>query len=251
MTATVKAFVGEGPAVDGVLSMAKLLADLHSASVEAVHVGEKASPETLDAAHSAQVPLRVVPGDPIERIVEEMSAASVVAGVVGARQEPTGPRPVGSTALEVITRVDKLIAVVPPHAVVPSSGVGRILVPLDGTAASARAVEVLSETCARTGVEVLVLHVFDSETMPAFWDQPAHEAEAFGTEFLARFMANPDAEVRLRTGIPGESVLEAAVRETVDGIALGWSQSLDPGRAEVVRRVLSDAPVPVLLVASE
>jgi nucleotide-binding universal stress UspA family protein len=251
MTSTVKAFVANGPTVGRVLSMAILLADLLSASVEAIHVGDEASRETLEAARSARVPLRVVAGDPIEQIVDEMSSDAVVAGVVGARQKPTGPRPVGSTALEVITRVDKLIAVVPPHAVVPPSGVGRILVPLDGTASSARAVQVLSETCARSGVEILVLHVFDRETTPAFWDQPVHEAEAFGTEFLARFMANPDAEVRLRTGIPGEGVLDAAARESVDGIALGWSRSLDPGRAEVVRRVLSEALIPVLLVGSE
>jgi nucleotide-binding universal stress UspA family protein len=251
MTSIVKAFVGDGPTTGRVLSMAKLLGDLLSASVEGVHVGDEASPEILEAARSAGVPLRVVPGDPIQQIVEGMSSSAVVGGVVGARQKPAGPRPVGSTALEVITRVDKLVAVVPPRAIVPSPGIGCILVPLDGTPTSAAAVQVLSETCARSGVEIVVLHVFDSSTMPSFWDQPFHEAEAYASEFLARFMAQPGARARLRTGVPGEGVLDAATREPVDVIALGWSQHLDPGRAEVVRQVLSEALIPVLLVPSE
>jgi nucleotide-binding universal stress UspA family protein len=251
MTSIVKAFVGDGPTTGRVLSMANLLGDLLSASVEGVHVGDEASPETLEAARSAGVPLRVVPGDPIEQIVEQMSSRAVVGGVVGARQKPAGPRPVGSTALEVITRVDKLVAVVPPRATVPSPGIGSILVPLDGTPTSAAAVQVLSETCARSGVEIVVLHVFDSSTMPSFWDQPFHAAEAYASEFLARFMAQPGARVRLRTGTPGEGVLDAATRESVDVIALGWSQQLDAGRAEVVRHVLSEALIPVLLVPSE
>lgn len=251
MTSIVKAFVGEGPMVDRVIATAKLLAELLSSSVEAIHVGNEASPKTLEAAQSARVPLRVEPGDPIEQIVEEMSSSAVVAGVVGARQRPEGPRPVGSTAFEVITRVDKLVAVVPPRAIVPSPEIGCILVPLDGTHTSAGAVRVLSETCAHSGVEIVVLHVFDSSTMPSFWDQPVYEAEAYATEFLARFMAQPGARARLRTGIPGEGVLDAADREPVDAIALGWSQSLGPGRAEVVRQVLSEALIPVLLVPSE
>lgn len=245
---TVRAFIEDGPTANRVLSMAKVLGDLLSATVEAFHIGEEATSTTREAARSAGVPLRVERGDPIEQIVAEMSPDAVVAGVLGARGKPGGPRPVGSTALEVITRVDKLIAVVPPAAVVPSPGMGSILVPLDGTPESAGAVEVLLETCADRDVEIVVLHVFDSSTTPPFWDQPFHAAEAYATEFLARFMAQPGARARLRTGVPKEGVLDAAVRESVDVIALGWSRHLDRGRAEVVRHVLSRASIPVLLV---
>lgn len=248
---TVCAFVEAGPTADRVVAMAKALAELLSATVEAIHIGEEASASTLDAVRSAGVPLRLESGDPMEGIVNEMSSDAVVAGVLGARKRPGGPSPVGRTALEVITRVDKLVAVVPPRAVVPSSGIGCILVPLDGTPTSAGAVQVLSETCAHSGVEIVVLHVFDRSTMPSFWDQPVYEAEAFASEFLARFMAQPGARARLRTGIPGEGVLDAAARESVDVIALGWSQHLDAGRAEVVRHVLSESSIPVLLVPSE
>lgn len=252
MTATVLAFVEDGLTASPVISTARVLSTLLSASVEAIHIGEEVSPDIRETSHAAQVPLRVEPGDPIEQIVAAMSPDRVVAGVVGARGDPAGPRPVGSTALEVITRVDKLVAVVPPDSAVPSQGgLGRILIPLNGTKASAGAVEVLSEACARGGVEILVLHVFDRSTTPAFWDQPFHETEAFEEEFLARFMTQPGVRMSLRTGAPREGVLDVAVRESVDVIALGWSQRLDPGRAEVVRHVLAEARIPVLLVPSE
>jgi len=248
---TVCAFVEDGETAERVVAMAKVLGDLLSAAVEAVHVGVEGSPSALETARAANVPLRVETGDPTERIVAEMSSDAVLAGVLGARRMSGGPRPVGSTALEVITRVDKPVAVVPPGAAVPSPAIGRILVPLDGTSTSAGAVRVLSEICARSGVEIVVLHVFDSSTMPVFWDQPAHESEAFANEFLARFMSQPGARVSLRTGAPREGVLDAADRESVHVIALGWSQHLDPGRAEVVRHVLSEASLPVLLIPTE
>lgn len=124
----------------------------------------------------------------------------------------------------------------------------RILIPLDGTPSSAKAVDRLCEAFAQSGVEIVVLHIFDESTTPRFWDQPHYAAEAFGDEFLARFMRHPGARVSLRSGAPREGVLDAVARESVDVIALGWSQSLVAGHAEVVRHVLSESPVPVLLI---
>ncbi|MGD2101087.1 MAG: universal stress protein [Acidimicrobiia bacterium] len=252
MTRTVLAFVEDGPTAAPVIAMAKVLGFILSGDVEAVHVGDDLGASTVEEASSAGVPVRIESGDPLERIVAEVSSSAVVAGVVGARGERAGPRPVGGTALEMITRADKLVAVVPPQAVVSTPNeVDRILMPLDGTASSAKAIRVLGETCARHGIEIVVLHVFDSSTAPPFWDQPFHDAEAFASEFLARFMAQPEAKMTLRAGTAREGVIDAATRESADLIALGWSQHLDPGRAEVVRHVLSEASVPVLLVPTE
>ncbi len=252
MTPTVVAFIEDGPPATPVIAMARALSEVLNTSMAAIHVGEDVNQTTRDIAAEAQAPLRVVPGEPIEQIVAEMSSRHVIAGVLGARRQPAGPRPVGHTALEVITRVDKPVAVVPPDAIVPlPEEFDRILVPLNGTTTSAKAVEVVCDAYARSGVEILVLHVFDKDTTPGFWDQPHHAAEAFGAEFLARFARHPGAKVTLRSGIPEQSVLAAALEEWVDVIALGWSQRLDPGRAGVVRQVLSEAPMPVLLVPTD
>lgn len=251
MSPRVIGFVDDSPAATPVVAMAGVLGEVLSATVEAVHVGEGTGPSARAVARAAGVPLRVVSGHPTEAIVAQMAATDVAAGVLGARRHPLGRRPAGHTALEVITRVDKLIAVVPPEAEVPLPGsLHRILIPLDGTDVSARAVERLCEACARSGVEILVVHVFDEGTTPRFWDQPYYAAEAYGSEFLARFVKERDAKMTLRTGTPQHGVLATATQEGVDLISLGWSQSLGPGRAEVVRRVLSEARVPVLLVPS-
>lgn len=252
MSPRIIAFVEDSPAAAPVISMANILGEIFSATVEAVHVGEEAGPTVRAVARTAGVPLRLVSGEPTEAIILEMAPTDVAAGVLGTRRHPVGPRPAGHIALGVIARVNKLVAVVPPEAQVPLPGsLDRILVPLDGTDASARAVERLCEACAQSGFEILVVHVFDEETTPRFWDQPQYAAAAYSSEFLARFVKERNAKMTLRTGTPQHGVLATASREGVDLIALGWSQSLSPGRAEVVRRVLSEAPVPVLLMPSE
>lgn len=249
MSEKVIAFIENDPSAAPVIAMAGLLGEILSASVEAVHVGEEPATAVREIAHASGIPIRIVPGDPTEQIVAEMSSATVRAGAVGARQHQGGPRPAGHTALNVITRVDKPVAVVPPQATVPlAEDMDRILIPLDGDPSSAEAVDRLCAACADSGVEIVVLHVFDDATTPRFWDQPHHATEAFGKEFLARFARHPGARVNLRSGVPQQNVLDAASIESVDVIALGWSRRLDAGRADVVRHVLSDAPMPVILI---
>lgn len=251
MSPRVVAFLDDSPAAAPVVSMANVLGGVLSATVEAVHVGEESGPTVRAVARAADVPLRLVPGEPTEAIVVEMAPTDVAAGVLGARRHPVGHRPAGHIALGVITRVNKLLAVVPPEAKVPLPGsLDRILIPLDGTDVSAKAVERLCEACVQSGIEISVVHVFDEDTTPRFWDQPQYAAAAFSSEFLARFVKERNAKMTLRTGTPQRGVLATATREGVDLIALGWSQSLSPGRAEVVRRVLSEASVPVLLMPS-
>jgi len=41
----------------------------------------------------------------------------------------------------------------------------------------------------------VVLHVFDAQTVPKFWDQHAHAGQAWEQEFLARYCALPGARL--------------------------------------------------------
>lgn len=250
MGTRVIAFVDDSPVAGPVATLARTMSDALDVAVEAVHLGEPLGPESSALVEQAGVPCRVETGDAVEGIVTEMGADDVIAGVVGARRRSADVRPAGHIALEVLTRVGKILAVVPPDAAVPSSGtLRRILFPLDASAESARAMTELLDICSRCDVEVVVLHVFDRETIPRFWDQPQYESEAWAEAFLAR-RVDPDvaAKVRLRTGAPPHRVLDVAVEEDVDAIALGWAQRIEPGRAAVVRRALSEAHVPVMLV---
>ncbi|MFP3913707.1 MAG: universal stress protein [Actinomycetota bacterium] len=245
MTERVDAFVEDSPEAAEVLQMALSLADVFSVEAEALHVGRR-NERLARLAESENVLLRTVAGDPTQQIIAEMDSPGVVMGVLGCRQ-PAGPRPGGHVALQVIARVARVLAVVPPGARLPSPGeIRRILVPLDGSRESALAVRELCDVFARSNIDVVVVHVFDRETVPSFWDQPHYAAEAWGEEFRAQFLES--ASIRLRTGEPYDRILAVASEEAVDAIALGWSQRLDPGRARVVRHMLSESPVPVLLV---
>ena len=156
-----------------------------------------------------------------------------------------GPR----AALAVATHAAKPVVVVPPEPRdPPPAGLHRILVPLDGTADTARAVEQTMGWFAGSGVEIVSLHVFDATTVPRFWDRPEHDHAAWTREFLARNAPAAGTRLQVRSGWPSDRVLEVAAAEGADMIALGWGRRLAPDRAAVVREVLVRTPVPVILL---
>jgi hypothetical protein len=53
----------------------------------------------------------------------------------------------------------------------------------------------------------VVLHVFDAETLPKFWDQLAHAGQAWGREFLARYCALPGGRLELRRGAAADHIV--------------------------------------------
>ena len=124
----------------------------------------------------------------------------------------------------------------------------RVLLPVDGTARSAAAVAGAAERFARGGAELVVLHVFDAQTVPKFWNQHAHASQAREQEFLARYCPLPGARLELGSGTAAEHVAKVAGDEQADMIALAWSQRLEPGRAAAVRRTILEAQVPVMVV---
>lgn len=140
-----------------------------------------------------------------------------------------------------------------PVVLVPRAGpdvphvISRVLVPLDGTAESAAAVGETIRLLARAGIDIIVLHVFESATVPRFWDYPAHAEQVWRSEFLARYCDQPGIRFELRRGEPGENVLDVAVSERVDLIALAWSREGNK-QAPTVRRAVRDGRVPVMLL---
>ena len=106
------------------------------------------------------------------------------------------------------------------------------------------------ELARHASLDVVVLHVHDATSLPAFTDQPQHQARAWGEEFLARYCPWGIGEIRLelRVGRREEEILAAAEETESHLIALGWSQELASGRAPVIREVLERGRIPVLLV---
>jgi nucleotide-binding universal stress UspA family protein len=231
------------------LSTAIVLADLFHATVLGLHVRENGTAGPQEIANAAGVELREVVGAAIEQIVQAAERPDVVALVLGARGMHGGPQPAGHTALDVITRVPKPVAVVPPQAE-PPERLSRILVPLEGTSQSSHALEDTIRLAHRRQLEILVLHVHSPPTVPAFSDHEPHATRAWEEEFLRRHVATPHDRVSLlrRLGVPADDVAAVARDASADMIVLAWSQDLGPGRARVVSETLAHSHVPVLLL---
>lgn len=229
-----------------VLRAAQIMGRLTGAEPEALHVQEDGGATATGAAAALGIPLVVADGSPITAIVAALAPTDVVLGVLGARRDVGGRHPAGHTAMAVIGRVDKPLLIVPPEAALTDPG--RVLVPLDGTRATAVALEEAVGLLAGAGLDVVVLHVFDTHTVPSFWDRPHYNSDVWGREFLARYCREPGARLELRAGATGGHVLRVAEAEQADLVALAWSQDLSGGHAQIIREVLAGSPIPILLV---
>ena len=201
------------------------------------------------AASAAGGELRVFSGTPVDQMIAAGEDRDVVALAPGARGARGGPEPAGHTALEVITRVPKPVVVVPPYAQPPEQ-LARILVPLDGSPESSRALEATMELARRQRVEILVLHIHSPATVPAFADHEPHASSVWDREFLTRHIATPHERVKLlrRLGVPADDIANVARESGADVVVLAWSQKLVKGRAQVVSETLARSSIPVLLL---
>jgi nucleotide-binding universal stress UspA family protein len=246
---TVLAALDSGVSGRPVLDTAVALAGLYGSTIKAIHVGEHPASVVTELARDVGIELRELGGSPIEQIINAAQNADLAALVLGARGVDGRHQPAGDTALKVITRVPKPVAVVPPNAQ-PSKRINRILVPLDGTAVRSRALGQTIGIAEQRGLEVLVLHVHSSTTVPAFSDHAPYARAAWEREFLARYLSKPHDNITVlrRVGVPADDVLSVAREASADLIVLTWSQLLGAGRARVVSETLVHGDVPVLLL---
>jgi nucleotide-binding universal stress UspA family protein len=244
------AAIGNNAVARHVLATATTLAPLDQARVDAIHIREDGSRTAQAAAHAAGIELRELPGPVVQTLIETGHEADVVGLVIGTRAGPRARRRIGHVALDLLVALRKPLVLVPPHSPIPFR-LERVLVPLDGTGATAAALSRTVELAHRSQIEVDVLHVHDEDSLPRFSDQPQHETESWAREFLARYCPQVSlSQLHLRIGLPSEHVVGVARELDADMIALGWAQDLSPGRAAVVRETLALAQIPVLLVAT-
>lgn len=206
---------------------------------------------TLATLLGAEVRVMELAGteDSAVSIVRAAEVPEVEAVVVGGCAHPTLRHPADAMTQTVMTSVAKPVLVVPVDAAVAERSWHRVLLPLDGERASSQAVQDIVRRLDAADVDVSAVHVFSPDTVPRFWDQSAHADQSWTAAFLARCGdVAPDAALQLRRGDAGLATLDVARQEAVDLVVLGWSQHLEPGRAHVVRELVSHAGVPVLLV---
>jgi nucleotide-binding universal stress UspA family protein len=231
-----------------VLAAGAAMARLFGADVTVVHVRENEL-DVGSVVRAAGLELVELDGVVVDALSAAGSADDVALIVLGARRTPGAARPVGRTALAVATRTAKPVLLVPPDALHPAR-LTRILVPLEGTVSTSLAPRRMLELAGQVSLDVVVLHVLDEASLPAFTDQPQHESEAWAREFLERYCPVGLDRVRLelRVGSPEELVPQVAQEIDADLIALGWSRELEGDRAPIVRAALARGHRPVLLL---
>jgi nucleotide-binding universal stress UspA family protein len=232
-----------------VISTALTVAGLLGAELEAVHVRTDGDRFASSVAANAGVELVELAGPVVETLVNAVSEEDVALAVLGTRATPGGARPAGSTALGVVTSVARPVLLVPPETPHPGR-IRRILVPLEGTTSPYLVPRRIIELASEGSLDVVVLHVLDEASLPAFTDQPQHETEAWAREFLERYCPFGVERVRLEMRVGRREELVPQVGQEVDAdlIALGWSRALAPDRAPVVHAVLERGHLPVLLM---
>jgi len=210
----------------------------------------------LPVSQTAGVIARLVGGEvrPL-RLAPGLGPGRAAGRVARALREPgavTAVLPADEASWPVWQRVAqrsaKPVVLIPAKAGQPPRAIRRVLLVLDGTTRSADAVAEAAERFAHGGAELVILHVFNADTVPKFWDQQAYAEQIWGAEFLARFCALPGTRLVLRSGAAADYLVDVAEAEQADMIALAWSQRLVPGDDAAVRPAVRDARVPVMLL---
>jgi nucleotide-binding universal stress UspA family protein len=246
------AAIDNSAAATPVLKTALALAPVFGARVEALHVADQEGITARACAAGLHVPLRTVPGPPVEAVIRATAADDVVAVVLGTRNRPVATPVAGHTAPSVASATAKPVILVPPSWAVPAT-LSRVLVGIKGTPRRARALKRTVELAGAAGLELFVVHVDQEDSIPLFSDQVQYETELYVGEFLARYLpgTGDNVRVQLRTGVAADEILAAADEVDAHLIAIGWPHSLDPERGHVAREIAARSRRGVVLVAVE
>jgi nucleotide-binding universal stress UspA family protein len=202
-------------------------------------------------------------GDPAVGIVQlaTFSAdAIIVTPAYGGNRPRSGLDPGPE---EILRRSPCPVLVVQPSVECSAWSLRRILVPQDGTADAARALCPVARLAKRSGAEVLILHVTPDRSsgapepgameVPAYVDQPQHEWPSWVAVFLERIRhlcrMSPELMMRFHwaRGDTAREIIAAARQRSADLVTI-LRQPQDPGRERILRRILREAPCPVLVL---
>lgn len=237
---TIFAAVNGGPTSGPVLDVADGLGRRLGAEVDAVTIG------VSEYGGPGEARVRMETGTPERLIPEHAARPEVAAVVIGARSTRIGSWPVGHVTVAVITLSPVPVVVVPPDLSLARRQLASVVVPLEGDRRLLTPTRELVLALEEAGAKLHPLHVMDRLHTPRFWDGWRDRA-SYAEEFSQRVgPCLPETEVS--AGDVAEVVVQAVRNHDADGVVLEWKQHWDPGRAEVVRRLLERATVPVILV---
>jgi len=246
------AALDDSAATAPVLAVAQWLGDLLDLEVVALHVSEDGSGATAhQVADAAGVKFEIREGDPTHTICEAATASDVHAIALGARGLPAHRIPAGHVALDLIRRVAKPMIVIPPDVRVPRlRGPVRVLAPVNDTARSADPLRRLLDEMQLSELDLVLLHVFDTQHLPMFANHGTGDIAAWREELTRRTTPSHVAQARVETrlGNPAHTILAVERELDPDLVVLAWAGNLSRGRAAVVKRLLAHATTPLVLI---
>lgn len=243
--------VDSSGAADPVCAVASIVAPVFGATIDCVHVREDGGDDVPRATCAAAgLHLRTVGGEPRDGLLAIVGEDDVVALVLGARDPASGSARVGHLPFALAAATDKPVIVVPPAAA-PPPRLRRVLVAMKGTPRHAIELRRAVELADAQDLEIVVVHVDDVSTIPAFSDQVQHETEAYTKEFFARYLPGAShARLECRIGDVAGEILEVAEASRSEVLAIGWPHTAEPPAGAVGRTLLERSAVPVLLVGT-
>jgi len=244
---TVLAAIDGSPVSRTVLEVAKEVARVLGAQVDAVHVVEDVTEPPEIEISGADTPLRLLQGDVSSTLIAEASADNVAAIVIGSCREVGQPSAAGHVSLDVIGNVRKPVVVVPPTTP-PDYELHTVLVPVSGK--PARALEEVVRLAENPQLHVVILRMLDESSIPAFEDQPYYDVQAWADEFLARWVpgAGSDTAVEVRIGEPEDLVVAVTHEVCADIVAIGRRRGVPAAEAPLVLVSLEHSRVPIVLL---
>ncbi len=235
------ALLDDSPTMFSVLRTASSLATVIDATVDAIHVRPPGD-DSPDVHVGDDV--RVLVGDPDQVLRRELEADDVIAAVLASRS--TRAKPIGHLARSLVATSPVPLIVLPPDHRGLVTTHPQLLVPLDGVMATTTAISPIVRALTDAGAHVRVVHFYDSAALPPFV-ATSEELGVLAEEFGRRHLPEHAERCVVRVGDPAHHIIEEAIEQPADAIVVAWSQDLGPGRAEVIRRLLGESPVPLIV----
>ena len=269
------------PAAATALPAARVAAQQLAATLEVLHVASSVAVTPvadrdlrrdlgLDAAGLRDAAIRVLVGDPATEILRSAADPQVLLIILTTHgRMPEFGRTFGRVAEAVVARTERPVLLVRPEAALTPSAhplaLQRLLVPLDGTPTTARALPPITDLARRLGASLDLLYVAatggklpeepGSIGAPRYVDQPQYEWPAWQREVIYRLCtvcaecpSDVPVHMFLGRGPIGEEILRFAAAHWVDAIVLVRRSRLEPGRSAILRQVFEHTPCPILLV---
>ncbi|HZT07507.1 MAG TPA: universal stress protein [Chloroflexota bacterium] len=263
------------PAAAAALAVGRVLAAQLGARVAALHVTATPTDERearqrlgLDAPETRDLELALRVGDPASEILRASSDDDGVTLLTMASRATDSAAPLASVTLSVIRHAYRPVVLVRPDLVIGHDvrPVRRLLVPVDGSPTTARALRSVTELAHRLGASINLLYVAGAErlsaeqgsiTAPRYVDQVHHEWAQWSTEVVDRLMRclarcpeDVPIELFLAVGDPGSEIVRFAAEHHEDAVVLVRRSELEPGRGKILWRIFEESPLSLVIVAA-